>query len=841
MKKITAFCFLVVVFSINIFGQQYIVKFNISDKNEISKLPNFVSVDNVKGNEVIAYLYGEKNFETFKNLGYNFTLLPHPAEGKYIDMATTLAQMANWDRYPTYEVYIQMMTKFATDYPTICRLDTIGYSVNGRLLLAVEISDNVGTEENEPQFFYTSSMHGDETAGFVLLLRLADYLLSNYGTNAEVTDIVNNVRLFINPAANPDGTYKGGNSTVLQAQRYNINGYDLNRKFPKIPSSNTNPSSTIAEVQAMIDYAKTHHFVMSANFHGGAEVVNYPWDIWQSVQNLHADDTWFYAVSKRYVDTARKVFSNYMTDTYSSGVTEGGDWYVVEGSRQDFMNYYHNCREITIELSSTKLLECEYLNTYWNYNKNSLLHYIKETLYGIRGTVTNSQGQPLNAKIEILNHDKDNSWVTTNPVIGNYYRPIYPGTYQVKYSAEGYYSQTFSITINNWNSTVTKDVVLDALPQYTISGYVIDAKTGSPLQNVSISIENSSLPAVYTDNNGFYTLTYYQGTYNIIASKTNYLTTTKNVNFEANSNVDFALLQTEIYSFETNIPSEFTMSENQAWYRDNSQHYDGNWSLRSGAIDNNQSSTVTLTKTTTAGTFSFYKKVSTEYGYDKLQFYIDNVEQGSGWSGEIDWSKQSYTVTAGTHTFKWTYKKDYSQTGGADACWIDLIELPVQAPAQYTVSFHVLYGTDNVTDATVQLLGYGSKTTNSSGIASFTNVYQTTGQLSYIVYSATYGQKTGSVQVSGTTNIDVQLKPVSVNEIQSDFLIYPNPVFQNYINFVSSSKGIATINDISGKLLMEIKVEQENQTIDISQLQKGMYLILFTNDNGKIVQKLIKQ
>jgi murein tripeptide amidase MpaA len=43
---------------------------------------------------------------------------------------------------------------------------------------------------------------------------------------------VNSAELWINPNANPDGTYYGGNSTVASARRYNNNGYDLNRNFP---------------------------------------------------------------------------------------------------------------------------------------------------------------------------------------------------------------------------------------------------------------------------------------------------------------------------------------------------------------------------------------------------------------------------------------------------------------------------------------------------------------------------------------------------------------------------------------------------------------------------------
>lgn len=52
-------------------------------------------------------------------------------------MATTVAQMSDWDRYPTHDVYVEMMQAYEDDYPNICNLDTIGYSENGYPLLVV--------------------------------------------------------------------------------------------------------------------------------------------------------------------------------------------------------------------------------------------------------------------------------------------------------------------------------------------------------------------------------------------------------------------------------------------------------------------------------------------------------------------------------------------------------------------------------------------------------------------------------------------------------------------------------------------------------------------------------
>ena len=104
--------------------------------------------------------------------------------------------------------------------------------------------------------------------------------------------------------------------------------------------------------------------------------------------------------------------------------------------------------------------------------------------------------------------------------------------------------------------------------------------------------------------------------------------------------------------------------------------YEGLYCAKSGSIGDNTSSTLTLQHEAGSNdTISFYYKVSSESGYDKLYFYIDNNEQGS-WSGNVAWTKASYPVSEGIHNYKWTYGKDYSQSSGSDCAWIDYISLP---------------------------------------------------------------------------------------------------------------------------------------------------------------------
>ena len=112
--------------------------------------------------------------------------------------------------------------------------------------------------------------------------------------------------------------------------------------------------------------------------------------------------------------------------------------------------------------------------------------------------------------------------------------------------------------------------------------------------------------------------------------------------------------------------------------------YEGNYSARSGIINDNQSSILSMTiQVLSPDTFSFYKKVSCEdspysnsgYWYDYLKFEIDGTENGQ-WDGEIPWSRESYYLTAGNHTLKWTFAKDQSVGSGEDAAFIDFLIFP---------------------------------------------------------------------------------------------------------------------------------------------------------------------
>ncbi|MCK5075068.1 MAG: zinc carboxypeptidase, partial [Calditrichia bacterium] len=228
-------------------SKEHYFRFNERNKTEVNKITRMISIDNVKDGWVYAYA-NDKQLKNFQSLGYAIEHLPHPGSLISPKMSDNFMKVKEWDSYPTFEAYVSMMQQFAIDFPDLCVLDTIGFSVENRPLLVVKISDNVNIEETEAEFFYTSTMHGDETTGYILMLRLIDFLLTNYGESTDdgvrATNLVNNLEIWINPLANPDGTYASGNSTVNGATRYNANYVDLNRNYPD-PEDGQHPDGEV--------------------------------------------------------------------------------------------------------------------------------------------------------------------------------------------------------------------------------------------------------------------------------------------------------------------------------------------------------------------------------------------------------------------------------------------------------------------------------------------------------------------------------------------------------------------------------------------------------------------
>ena len=411
----------------------------------------------------------------------------HPTrEVSNAHMATTLEEMFEWNKYPTYDVYTQLLQYFKETFPDLCEIDTIledtPHPDLHHSIFGIHISNTLGQTTTKPAFLYSSSMHGTEVVCFYMMLHLADYILNNATTDSAVMKILDNVDLYICPLENPDGTYHANNDMIWQGEGYstyhNYNDVQLNRNYPHLPGLGTE-ANIQPETQAIIDWVTPIHFVMSVNFHCGAELINYPWDSWTTIQRPHADADWFRYTGQNYATLCHTQDTSYM---YGNGagyaVIDGGDWSVVSGSRQDYMTYYQHCREVTMEISLTHVVtDPDELQSYWTNSKDALLSYAMECDYGFRGVVTDAvTHEPVEAMIKVLNHDRFHSEVYSHLPLGVYHRPIMAGTYTVEVSAPCYQTATFTVTTKP-GTKVRHDVELQpqtvapvAFDQYILSG-----------------------------------------------------------------------------------------------------------------------------------------------------------------------------------------------------------------------------------------------------------------------------------------------------------------------------------------------------------------------------------
>jgi hypothetical protein len=163
------------------------------------------------------------------------------ALGFQVGAVTTNATLPPVD--PGYHTYPQMVAAvdaIVAAHPTIAAKSAmVGKSFQNRDMVVLKISDNVATDENEPEVLFMSNIHAREHLTVEMALYLATELTGKYGIDPRITDLVNTREIWIVPMLNPDGAQfdltAGPN---YQDQRKNMQpngtskiGTDINRNF----------------------------------------------------------------------------------------------------------------------------------------------------------------------------------------------------------------------------------------------------------------------------------------------------------------------------------------------------------------------------------------------------------------------------------------------------------------------------------------------------------------------------------------------------------------------------------------------------------------------------------
>lgn len=810
---------------------EYYFTFELNGNDNLQKIAHTISVDRVDGNVVTAYA-NNKEFAEFQKMGYEITLQTPPSmmfEAEMWDGSNRAAY--DWDQYPTYEAYEAMMYQFATDHPDKCEIIELGTLPSNRKILIAHI--NNGSGAGKPKFLYTSTIHGDETTGWMLMLRMIDYILEN-PTLPECANVLENIDLYVGPNTNPDGTYHGGNNTVNGAQRYNANGVDMNRNYAD-PHGSAHPDGNAyqQETEWFMQFANENAFVMGANYHGGAEVMNYPWD---NTYTLHADDAWYQLISHEYADLCHTVSSSYMTD-YNNGITNGAQWYMIGGGRQDYMNGYAQCRELTIECSNTKCPSASQMPNFWNINKNSIFAFMNQCLNGIHGTVVDAETKaPIGgATVTLVGHDDQYSTVSTQLPGGDFHRPVKAGTYNVRITKNGYEAYETQVTVAdneainiNAQMVALEGIVADFTADVTavsIGGSVhfTDNSWGAQLVSWNWEFEGGT-PATSTQLNPVVT-------YNNAGSFDVRLTVTN-----ADGESDTKYLPNYISVVEAYNMTNATVTTCDAMFYD-----DGG---PNADYTSNKDLVMTFMPATEGGIIEVeFQSFDTENNYDFLYIY-DGTSTSATQIGQYSGGDTPGTVTAtnaaGALTFRFTSDSSVTKSGWAAHVYCLGVSYPLEVVAlsEYesictaetnTLSVYATGGSGNYTYS-------WSPAEHLDNPTSETPVFSPEGILGDYTYTVTVSDGIESVtsSVSFTVTECDDIDEISAENIT----VYPNPASTtiNIVGIENYTNLNVMIVNLQGQVVREVANALE---INVSDIESGIYFVKISCDGQQYLKKFV--
>jgi hypothetical protein len=699
-------------------GQQHvIIRFDNPDPITVKTFTNpAYDVASYVPGKYLDLVVWETEVETFLQQGYDVKIVKTEAE-----MAANLGNVDDISGYRTYAEALEELQQIAADHPDICQLIDIGdshgkvyynqgygnYGAYQHDIWALKVSDNVTQEEDEPAVYYFGAHHAREPLSTEVAFYVLNHIIDNYGTDPEITANVNSKEIWFVPIVNPDGHEvvlnqidlnwrknirdNDGNGSVTGGSWDYPDGVDPNRNYgwewggegtsfdpTDITYCGPEPFSE-PELQAIRDLMAAHHFVAGISYHTYSELVLWPFG---------------YTEGAAGPDNAALANLGTMMGNAIPGISGGhytpqSSWqlYPASGGTDDWAYGNHGIFGYTIELGTQFIPPANQVYQITQDNLDAAMILLNRINYStLTGHVTNATtGEPVEAEVHIPQIDNSGLFrmpYKSNAAFGTYYRMLMNNTYTVTFSAYGYISQTFqNVAITSDGQTVL-DVQLVPAQVIALSGTVTDADSGQPIEGAAVTVLNTPVEPVITGADGTYNIPeIFENTYTIKVWAQDYATVIQVVTITPDNNViNFELTESFAVSFEEgSFGQGWTFGGNANWTIDNTESWDGQSSARSGTIGNSSSSQMLYTmEAASAGTISFYRKVSSESGYDFLKFYIDNQLKDS-WSGQQDWELVTYNVTAGTHTFKWVYEKDVYVASGSDCGWIDYIEFPPSA------------------------------------------------------------------------------------------------------------------------------------------------------------------
>ncbi len=312
--------------------------------------------------------------------------------------------------YSSVDEIFQRMDDLVSQNPEICLKKVYGKSVRGEDLTALKISDNVKTDEPEPEVLFDMGVHGNEFGGPENGIMYAEEIVSQYGKDARTTAMIDEREIWIFVMVNPDG--RNNNS------RANANNKDLNRNWGYMATNGFSEPETRAVRDCHLD----NHFTLDITYHSGMIALLYPWCRVPAAipdKQLHLDMAAVYEGAADY--GSMRIVQSY-NDFQTTGETI--EWtYGASGTLT-----------LTMEISVEKNTPNEIMS-YYNKNVEAMNTIIEYAGYGVGGTVTNAKTRENVAAVIFVN---DYFPCYSDFTGGDYYKWLSSGSYSIDVFANGF-------------------------------------------------------------------------------------------------------------------------------------------------------------------------------------------------------------------------------------------------------------------------------------------------------------------------------------------------------------------------------------------------------------------
>ncbi|MEU8679446.1 M14 family metallopeptidase [Streptomyces sp. NPDC048560] len=313
-----------------------------------------VSVDEADGHLVVVSANAEQAAR-LRALGHTLKALPAPPDRTGGRAVQPMDFPSADSRYHNYAEMNTEINQRLQQYPGIMSKRVIGKTYQGRDIVAIKVSDNVTTDESEPEVLFTHHQHAREHLTVEMALYLLRELGAGYGSDSRITNAVNGRELWIVPDLNPDGGEYDVASGSYRSWRKNRQpnagssyvGTDMNRNWnfkwgccggsSGSTSSETyrGPSAESApEVKVVADFVRSRviggkqQIRAGIDFHTYSELILWPFGYTgaDTAPGLTQDDRDAFATVGR-----KMAASNGYTPEQSS------DLYITDGSIDDWL------------------------------------------------------------------------------------------------------------------------------------------------------------------------------------------------------------------------------------------------------------------------------------------------------------------------------------------------------------------------------------------------------------------------------------------------------------------------------------------------------------------------